>query len=64
MTMELLRTGAIKRVAILARMTKVPMARIARMAFTGLRAHYAVRTVQKPLELDGGEGILRQQACE
>ena len=38
LTIGLFRAGAIQRMAVLARMAKVPMPRSARVAFTGLRA--------------------------
>jgi hypothetical protein len=50
--------------AILAGVTKVPMARIARVALTGLGADQTFTTMRKPLELEGGKSVLRQQARE
>jgi hypothetical protein len=55
---------AVKRVAIFAGVAKVPDARIARMALARLDRHKPFAAVGKPLELDGGERIRRQQAGE
>jgi hypothetical protein len=64
MRAELLRAGAVKRVAILAGVTKVPMMRTGGVAFAGLCTHKTVRAMRKSLVLDGGESVLRQQTGE
>jgi hypothetical protein len=55
---QLLMAGAIIRVAVLAGMTEVPVARIAGVAFAGLGRHQSFATMRKALELDGGERIV------
>ena len=51
--------GAIIRVAVLAGVTKVPVPRIAGMAFTSFNRHQPFATVRKAFELDSGERIVR-----
>jgi len=46
---ELLRAGTVEGVAILARMAKMPVPRVAGVAFAGLGADQAVRAMRKPL---------------
>jgi hypothetical protein len=53
--------GAVKRVAIFAGMTKVPMPRGAGMAFTGFDRHQPFRAMCEALELNGGKRVGRGQ---
>jgi hypothetical protein len=57
---ELLRAGTVEGVAILARMAKMPVPRVAGVAFAGLGADQAVRAMRKPLELECGKSVVRE----
>src|SRR5262249_3420566 len=58
---SLLATSAVIGVAVLAGVTKMPMARIAGMAFASFGCHQPFTTVRKALELDGSERVGRRQ---
>jgi hypothetical protein len=47
--------------AVVSGVTKVPHARIASVALTGLHGDKAIAAMGKTLELDGGKRVLRQQ---